>query len=245
MPIIEVKNYSFSYGNAKRVLNNLNFTVQAGTITAVIGLSGCGKTTLCHCLCGIIPNSIEGEVEGSIRINEQDIKGNRLSKLACTVGLVMQNPDDQIVCSTVEDELAFAPENLSIAPAEIQNRVDDTLRLLEIESLRLENPNKLSGGQKHMVAIGSVLTLNPEILLLDEPMSHLDEAGKTLIKDTLIRLKWSGKTIMVVEHDYKSMTFADSWLVMSDGNIIGYDTPESIRKEHTDDTESGKYNIFI
>lgn len=225
--VIRVERYSFSYESnpEHRVLNEISFSIKPGTISAVLGLSGCGKTTLCQSLCGIIPNCTSGRQEGQIFIKGRDIQGMSVNQLAATIGYVMQNPDEQLVCTTVEDELAFAPENLAKNPEEIREKVDRILGILNIEPLRLKNPNQLSGGQKQMVAIGAVLMLEPDILILDEPMSFLDQAGKEILRQQLLTLKATGKTILVVEHDIESMQFADNWLVLSEGCLTAQGRP--------------------
>jgi energy-coupling factor transport system ATP-binding protein len=228
MPIIEVKNLSYAYDEGSEVLHNLNLQIARGSITAVIGLSGCGKTTFCRSLCGIIPNVLGGSLNGQILLDTEDINKYLLAKLATKIALVMQNPDHQLVTTTVEDELAFAPENLCLPPHEINRRVDKALELLNLQKFRLRNPTHLSGGEKQLVAIASVLTLEPQVLVLDEAMSHLDEDGKAMVKDALIALNENGKTIIIVEHDLQTATFADSWVVMGEGKIIREDSPAAI-----------------
>ena len=232
-PIVTVENLSFFYDEDKDnpILKNLSFSLAQGSLTAVIGLSGCGKTTLCHCLCGIIPNAVNGKLSGNILLNGENIAGKSLSVLSQTIGLVMQNPDDQIVCTTVEDEIAFALENQMMPPAEIRRRVDEILEFLNITNLQTANPAKLSGGQKQLVAIGSVLALSPQIIIFDEPMSHLDEKGRIMVRATLESLKAAGKTIIVVEHNFSLIDFADLWLVMDKGSLAALDTPQNILAE--------------
>ncbi|MGI5824290.1 MAG: energy-coupling factor ABC transporter ATP-binding protein [Bacillota bacterium] len=233
MALIKVKNLSFSYNEngEDRILKNISFQLEQGSLTAVIGLSGCGKTTLCHCLCGIIPEAVGGKMQGDIFIGDLDVSGGRLCDLASTVGLVMQNPDDQLVCTTVEDEVAFALENLALPPAEIQKKTDEILNFLQIDNLRLQNPGRLSGGQKQLVAIASVLALSPRVLIFDEPMSHLDEKGRAMIRETLEKLKTAGKTILVVEHNLRLIDFADSWLILEEGRLAALDTPRRIKED--------------
>ena len=231
MALIQVRDLSFAYNqNIKNpVLDNLNFCLDAATITAVIGLSGCGKTTLCHCLCGIIPNVLEGHMDGSILIKNENIRGKSLSELAPTIGLVMQNPDDQLVCTTVEDEVAFAMENMAFTPKEIKARVDEILKFMNLELYRYKNPNQLSGGQKQLVSVAAVLALDPEIIIFDEPMSHLDDFGRELISNIIKHLKEMGKTIIVVEHNFRLLDFADNWLLLDKGKIKALDTPQNIK----------------
>lgn len=230
MFIVDVKNIRFSYESGKEILQGIDFKIEEGEFIAIIGSSGCGKSTLCHILCGIIPNAVGGEISGDAIMNGISLRKAEMRTLAETVGFVMQDPDRQIVTSTVEDELAFGPENLCVSPEEIRRRVDDTLQLLGLESLREENPNRLSGGQKQLVAIGSVLTLQPKIFILDEPFSHLDEDVKENLENLLSELKRQGKTIIVVEHDHNMVKNADKWLLLEDGKVKSYDTPEKVRE---------------
>jgi energy-coupling factor transport system ATP-binding protein len=225
---VEVRNLDFTYEEGPQILHGVNFSLPQGSLTAVIGLSGCGKSTLCHCLCGIIPQALGGELHGKILLQGQDISGIPLAQLSQTIGLVMQNPDLQLVTTTVEDELSFAPENLCLPPAEIAQRVERVLERLHFEHLRLASPHDLSGGQKRLLAIGAVLTLEPQILVLDEPMSHLDQQGKLLMKDALLALLEEGRTIIMVEHDWEIALFADNWLVMAEGRLLNFGPPDDI-----------------
>ncbi|MGI6721129.1 MAG: energy-coupling factor ABC transporter ATP-binding protein [Anaerovoracaceae bacterium] len=221
MNIITAEQVTFSYEgyDERRVLDDLSFAVQEGSITALAGLSGCGKSTLCQALTGIIPACVPGDLRGRITLAGEDITGKGPADLAETVGFVMQDPDRQIVATTVEDELAFGPENLCLDPVEIRHRVDEVMELLRISDLAVTSPAKLSGGQKQLVAIGSVLTMRPRVLIMDEPFSHIDEEGKTILKGTLERLRESGRTILLVDHDYKSLDFVDKILWMEKGKI--------------------------
>lgn len=225
--MIRIENYSFSYDASPDllVLNDISFQIEPAKISAILGLSGCGKTTLCLALCGIIPNCIGGKQQGHVFIKGEDIEGRSVNQLAASIGYVMQNPDDQLVCTTVEDELAFAPENLAKDPEIIREKVDWVLGILGMEPFRLRNPNQLSGGQKQLVAIGAMLMLDPEILILDEPMSSLDEESKKLIRRLLLDLKQLGKMIIIVEHDVESLQFADNWFLLSEGKLISQGSP--------------------
>ena len=228
IPAIYVRNLSVCYQKGEWALRHVSFSAPKGTITVVLGLSGCGKSTLCHCISGIIPYR-KGEIaEGSIYLFGKKAGAQTLSGNARLVGTVLQNPDEQLVASAVEDELAFGPENQCIEPDEIRQRVDGILRLLHIEDLRYRNPVRLSGGQKHLVSIGSLLTMEPDILILDEPLSHLDEAGQKQVLSCLKKLRNLGKTILVAEHNYLCLEFADIWIVMQDGEILISGTPSDV-----------------
>lgn len=230
MSIIEIKNLKFTYASGKQVLNGVDLTVEKGELIGLIGDSGCGKSTLCHVMCGIIPNVIGGTASGQVRIGEKNMRETKLKDMAETVGFVMQDADRMIVSSTVEDELAFGPENLCIEPAEIRKRVDDTLALIQMEEFALTDPNHLSGGQKQLVTIGSVLTLQPEILILDEPHSHLDEESRLRTKALLNQLKAEGKTIIIVEHDHELIEDADRWVLLHEGKVALQGKPEEVKE---------------
>lgn len=229
MEFITVKNLKFKYESEKEILKGLDFTINRGEYVAIIGDSGCGKSTLCHILCGIIPNAVSGILSGTVELDGQHIKEMEFKDFARKIGFVMQDSDRQIVTSTVEDELSFGPENFCLEPEEIRRRVDDTLELLGLSELRDVNPNRLSGGQKQMVTIGSVLTLDPEVFILDEPFSHLDRENRDNLEQVIEALKERGKTILIVEHDHTTVKKADKWLFLQDGKVKICDIPEKVR----------------
>ena len=219
-PIIEVKDLSFKYtANSPLILNSISFKIEKGTITSIAGLSGCGKTTLAFCLCGAIPKSMPGIIDGSIIIEGEDIKNLNLPNLAQKVGMVFQDVDNQLFLPTVEAEIAFAPENLCLPYEEIEKRVEKIIDMLGIESLRYKNPSQLSGGQKHLVALASILSLDPEIIILDEVLSELDRKNKKLIISVIKSLNKAGKTIIIIDHSIKNLMVANSILLMKNGNI--------------------------
>lgn len=210
MDTVIVKNLSFKYENgSKKILHDINLNFNSSEIIAILGKSGCGKSTLCKCICGLIPNTYKGEFSGEIRIFNRDIKDMTLSEMVAKVGIVFQNPATQLFSPTIEDELAFGPENLCIKRQEIGRRIDNILKVINMEKYRYENPNKLSGGQQQLIALASVLVLNPQILICDEIMSWIDEDGKEIIKGILVKLKQEGKTIIMVEHDMENIKIAD------------------------------------
>lgn len=229
--IIQIENLKFAYENGPQILKEINLTIQKGKLVGLIGDSGCGKSTLCHIMCGIIPNVIGGSASGQIRVKDKNMRQTRLKDMAETVGFVMQDSDRMIVCSTVEDELAFGPENLCVPPEEIRSRVDETLELLHMTAYRETDPNHLSGGQKQLVNIGSVLTLQPDILILDEPFSHLDEAARIRTMELLKQLKSEGKTILIVEHDHQLIEEADEWILLEDGVVAIQGSPEEVKEK--------------
>lgn len=221
MDAIKVNNLSYKYFHSgSLVINNINLKIAKGEIVAISGLSGCGKSTLCLCLGGIIPHYLGGEMKGQVVVNGKSTRDYSVAQLAQEVGMVFQDPDTQLFSSTVEDELAFAPENLCLPVDEIKKRVNNVLDILGINALREENPSHLSGGQKHLVAMGAVLTLDPGILILDEVMAQLDSSERKNVAEILACLKKRGKTILLVEHDLENVKVADRVLVLEDGLLI-------------------------
>lgn len=218
--IIETKNLSFSYNKTSpRALDSISLEIKKGSITAFMGVSGCGKSTLAFCLCGIIPKRLHGIMEGKILLEGNDIKELSLPSLSQKIGMVFQDVDNQIFLPTVEAEIAFAPENLCFSYEEIDKIVERILTTLKIEHLRHKNPSQLSGGEKHLVAIASVLSLDPEIIILDEVLSELDEKNREMIIDTIRILQKTGKTIIIIDHSIENLMIADTIFLMKNGGI--------------------------
>ncbi|NLM51583.1 MAG: ABC transporter ATP-binding protein [Firmicutes bacterium] len=220
---IEVKNLSFQYEkNTRKILDNLELTVAAGEIVAIVGLSGIGKSTLCYCLSGIIPHVYGGIMTGHVYLNGRDTRDLTLPQIATTLGIVFQNPDNQLFSFTVEDEVAFGPENLCLPPEEIECRVTDALEKVGMLKFRHANPQQLSGGQRQLIALASVLSLQPEILIFDEAMSQIDRRGKKMILEMMLKLKAEGRTIVMIEHDLENLFVADRVLVLKDGRLAPF-----------------------
>lgn len=220
-------NYRY-YENGPLVLKNVQFSVEKGEIAAITGLNGSGKSTLCLCLCGAIRHQRNGCMSGEVLLNGKPIDLIKGPKLALEVGIVFQDADMQLFSSTVEDEIAFAPENLCLPPDSIRQRVDEVMNILGISHLKDENPSNLSGGEKHLVALASVLSMDPPLLILDEVMSQLDGEGKKRVVRALQDLRTGGKTIIMVDHDMDTLAIADRLLVLKDGKVICYDRTDSI-----------------
>ncbi len=220
MEAVVVSHLSFRYpGKEKYVLEDINLLLEEGEITALMGMSGSGKSTLCRCISGIIPHVYKGDIKGIVEIFGKNILEMTLPEIATKVGSVFQNPETQLFSPTVEDELAFGPENLCIEREEIGRRISEALRLVNMEDYRYSNPNQLSGGQKQLIAIASVLTLQPQVLICDEIMSQIDKAGKKLLKNVLNSLKRQGKTILLIDHDHKNLDISDKTLILKDNRI--------------------------
>lgn len=217
MKAVEVKNLSFKYKNSdKYILKDVNLSVNKGEILAITGKSGSGKTTLCNCLCGLIPRLYEGILTGEVLIFGENINNLNLAEVVSRLGIIFQNPSTQLFSPTIEDELSFGPENLCIEREEIGQRIDKVLKMIKMEEYRFENPNNLSGGQQQLIAIASVLMMNPSIIICDEIMSWIDSEGKEIIFETLLKLKDEGKTIIMVDHNKENTKIADRIFILGE-----------------------------
>ncbi len=200
--MLTLKNISFRYrGRPAWILQNFSFQANPGDIIAVKGVSGSGKSTLLHIFCGVIPKLINGYFQGDVFIGNTDLAELSLPETAPHMSLVMQNPDLQLFFPIVEQELAFAPENLKLHPYEIEKRVAGTLSELKIGHLRYKETANLSYGQKKLVTFASLLTLDPEILLLDEISAGISSTGIEIIVDILKKRADSGKIIIIADHN--------------------------------------------
>ena len=230
---VEVKNLTFSYIGGEAVLSDVSFTVSAGEAFVIAGLSGSGKTTLCRILSGVIPHAVKGTVEGQITVMDIDPRDAGLPQTALRAGMVFQDADSQIICTTVEDELAFGLENLCLPPDEIRLRVDELLAEFGFDELRHTNPARLSGGQKKLLTIAAVLAPAPPVLILDEPMSSLDSEGRELVRAALEEQRRQGRTVIIVEHNLELVTFADRWLLLQDGGVAACGSPDELLRDES------------
>lgn len=226
--MIKTENLSFIYQDAnEEVLNNINLTIERGSFTAILGHNGSGKSTLAKHF-----NAILLPTGGKVYIKNMNTSENEnLFNIRQTAGMVFQNPDNQMVAALVEDEVAFAPENLGVAPEEIRKRVDKCLDAVDMTDFAQNAPSKLSGGQKQRVAIAAVLAMNPEILILDEPTAMLDPKGRNEVLTTIKTLnREMGITIVLITHYMDEAAEADRTIVMDDGKIVMDDTPREVFK---------------
>lgn len=201
--MINIKNVSYSYNNII-ALNNISVSISAGDAVALIGPNGSGKSTLMKLINGIItPASGVYEFDGE-EINEKKLQVSTFSKsFHKRIGFVFQNSEVQLFCSNVYDEIAFGPRQMGMPEEEVELRVLDCMKLLNIETLKDRVPYHLSGGEKKKIAIAAVLVLNPEVLVFDEPMNDLDPATKRFLKELLLELNAAGKTILCSTHDFE------------------------------------------
>ena len=218
--MVRVDELSYAYPGGAAALAGVGFCVAAGETVVLTGASGCGKTTLCHCLTGLAPQALGGTLSGSVTLLGEDIAPLDVRDISTRIGFVFQDPDNQLVMTTVEDELAFGPENLAVEPHEIRRRVDRELARFGLGPLALRAPGGLSGGEKRLVAIAAVLALDPPVLILDEPFTHLDERGRELVRAAVLDLRAAGRTLLIVEHDLALVGFADRYLVLEAGRLV-------------------------
>lgn len=231
---IEFKDVTFAYtlsddsgeaAVADNVIENLNLQIDKGDFVAVLGHNGCGKSTLAK-LCNAInlPQSGKVLVDGIDTADE-----DRIYDIRQKVGMVFQNPDNQIVATIVEDDVAFGPENLGVDPAEIRERVDDALKRVGMYDFRFFEPHKLSGGQKQRVAIAGIIAMKPECIVLDEPTAMLDPRGRAEVMKTVKMLNEDfGITVIFITHYMDEAVQAKRVIVMDDGKIILDGTPNEV-----------------
>jgi len=199
--MLEIKNVSFRYANSSQwILRNFDFSATKGELIAVTGANGSGKTTLLNIIGGVIPKVIVGDFAGEIFWEGDSLSQLSLPQTAPLISLLMQEPDNQLFFPTVEQELAFAPENLRLDSTEIENRISQALRILDIESLRFADTSTLSFGQKKLVAFAALLTLSPRVLLVDEISTGLSERFMERVIDALKYEMQSGKIIFAADN---------------------------------------------
>ncbi len=228
--MIDIENLSFSYDDdesqkKRLVIKELNLHIDKGSFVAVLGHNGSGKSTLAKHLNGILlPSGGKVYVAGMDTSNDENT-----FKIRSTAGMVFQNPDNQIVAAVVEDEVAFAPENLGVAPSEIRKRVDECLNLVNMSEFAKSSPSRLSGGQKQRVAIASVLAMEPECIILDEPTAMLDPQGRREVMKTIKALnKTKGMTVVLITHYMDEAAMADRIVVMEKGETVMDDVPKKV-----------------
>ena len=228
-PIIKIEHLSYTYpGETEPAIRDLDLTIEAGTFVAVLGHNGSGKSTLAKHL-----NAILLPTEGRVLVDGIDTADEQqLLRVRGTVGMVFQNPDNQIVANVVEDDVAFAPENLGVPPEEIRRRVDAALKQVGMYEFRMHAPHLLSGGQKQRVAIAGVIAMEPRCIVLDEPTAMLDPAGRREVVETVTRLcREKGITVVLITHHMNECIGADRVSVMSNGVIVADGAPKDVFRQ--------------
>lgn len=231
MVVIETKNLTYTYpGGTKPSIRSVSIKIEKAEFTLITGPSGCGKTTLCRCLNGLIPHFYQGNLEGEITVAGLNVLETPIHELATRVGLVFQNPENQLFALSVEKDVAFGLENLGVPREEIRKKVDWALNLTGIYELRERAPHELSGGQQQRVAIAAVLAMQPQVMVLDEPTSFLDPLSAKKIFEVVYELnKTLGITVVLVEHRLDlTAKYVDHIIVMDDGRVILDGEPREI-----------------
>jgi energy-coupling factor transporter ATP-binding protein EcfA2 len=220
-PVIQLNDVTYTYDNITvPAIHNVNFSVKQGEWLLITGPAGSGKTTLCELLCGILQSSTEGNLQGDLLVAGLDMSKGTIRDLAGEVGIVFQDPESGLIQEYVEDELAFAPENLRISPNEIEQRMGEALIAVDLEGARNLRVNQLSGGQKQRISIASILTMKPRILILDDAAVNLDAPASKRLMITLQELKRKGHTIITTSSRLDETYQADQLLVLEEGKII-------------------------
>lgn len=229
-PAIAVENLTYDYPGSEetpsvQVFEGLNLEIEEGSFVAILGHNGCGKSTLAKHF-----NAILLPTGGSVHVYGLDTQDEALLlAIRQQVGMVFQNPDNQIVANVVEEDVAFAPENLGVPPAEIRARVDEALRLVGMFQYRTHAPHMLSGGQKQRIAIAGVIAMRPKCIVLDEPTAMLDPQGRKEVLATIRRLnREQNITVVLITHHMPEAVLADRVVIMSDGGILTDGTPKEV-----------------
>lgn len=230
--MIKIEHLTYEYANEEdeevAAVDDVSLEIEKGEFVVVLGHNGSGKSTLAKHI-----NALLLPTKGDIFVNGMNTRDpQKLWDIRKTAGMVFQNPDNQLVATIVEEDVAFGPENLGVPPEEIRQRVDDSLRLVGMEAYKKHAPHMLSGGQKQRIAIAGVLAMNPECIILDEPTAMLDPMGRREVMDTVLKLnKENGKTIVHITHYMDEAVFADKIVIMEQGKAIKMGTPKEIFRD--------------
>ncbi len=223
--IIEIKNLSFAYDeeSQQKTLSQIDLTIEQGQWVALIGHNGSGKSTLAKLLDGLLTPT-----EGTITVAGLPLNEENIWEIRDQIGMVFQNPDNQLVSSIVEDDVAFGPENLGIDPVEIRRRVDDALTAVNMGKYKKKSPHMLSGGQKQRIAIAGVVAMKPECIIFDEPTAMLDPKGREEIMEIIRQLHDEGITVVLITHFMDEAVQADRIIIMDRGHVLLDGTPEEV-----------------
>ena len=231
--IVSLQGVTFTYEGDVVALQDLSLTARRGDFVVVLGANGAGKSTLCYLLAGIVPHIYGGRRRGDVAVTGMDPWDEPLYTTAQRIGVLLQDPEVQLFMPTIKSELAFGPSNLGVPREEILRRSAAALALTRMEGLEEHNPRDLSGGQKQRTALASVLTMNPQVLVLDEPTSQLDPLGRWEVVEAIERLKRQGDlTIVMTTHETEEILhLADQVLVLERGVTVLQGTPAHVFAE--------------
>jgi energy-coupling factor transport system ATP-binding protein len=226
---ISIENLTFTYqGNERPTLKNINGQIKDGTFMVVMGHGGAGKSTLCCSFNALIPKFFRGKYQGRVLVNGQEVARCQVAEMSRLVGLVLQDFEAQLFSTNVELEMAFGPENHCLLRPEIERRIQRYLTFVGLEKLRHREPASLSGGQKQRLAIGSVLALEPKILVMDEPTTDLDPFGREEVLSVAKSIREEGRTLLIVDHEPETAVTADQIWLIRDGQIVSQGPPSEI-----------------
>ncbi len=214
-----IRDLNFSYDGRRTILGAVSLDAAEGEAVAITGRSGCGKSTLAMIACGVIPKSIHGELSGSVRVFGEDIKYKDICDTARQISMVFQEPESQLFAPAVVDEAAFSPENLCFECAEIISSVESVLGAVGMTAFYDCPPHTLSSGQQQLVALASILSLDPRIIILDEVSAQTDEAGQALITDAVRLLKKRGKTLIIIDQGKALRGLCDTAYKLEQGKL--------------------------
>jgi energy-coupling factor transporter ATP-binding protein EcfA2 len=218
---ISIEDLTFTYqGNERPALQNIQGEIEEGTFLAVMGHGGAGKSTLCCGLNALVPKFFRGKYQGRVLVRGQEVARHRVSEMSRLVGLVLQDFEAQLFSTNVELEMAFGPENHCLPRQEIERRIQRYLSFVRLEKLRNREPATLSGGQKQRLAIGSVLALEPRILVMDEPTTDLDPLGRQEVLSVAKSIREEGRMLLIVDHEPETAVTADQVWLMRDGRVV-------------------------
>jgi energy-coupling factor transport system ATP-binding protein len=225
---------SFRHTGASRLaLDKVSLEVKKGEFVSVLGANGSGKSTLCLLANGLIPHTIQGEMDGSVKVFGQDVRSRSVAQLSTRVGMVFQEPESQLFCMSVEEEVAFGPENLGMPRQEIRERVDWALDLVGMTEYGDRSPFSLSGGQKQRVAIAAAISMRPDMLVLDEPAHALDPVGRIELYKVLKELKERhGMTVLLAERDAEEASlYSDEVVLLESGKVVSMGHPKTVLED--------------
>ena len=226
MNLIEIKNLNFSYDQTQDVVKDVSFVVKKGSYTTLIGHNGSGKSTIAKLIIGLLEKE-----KGSILIDGEELSLETIEGIRRKIGIVFQNPDNQFIGATVRDDIAFGLENHQVAPSEMDEIIENYAKEVGMSEYLDHEPTRLSGGQKQRVAIAGILSMKPEILILDEATSMLDPEGKEDINNLVKQLhKENNMTILSITHDVEEVLKSDHVIVMYEGRIVKDGTPSEVMK---------------
>jgi energy-coupling factor transporter ATP-binding protein EcfA2 len=231
---LNLEKVKFRYtGSDHLALNDVSVEIRKGEFVSVLGANGSGKSTLCLLANGLIPHTVHGEIQGTVRVFGEDAAKKSVAGLSARVGMVFQEPESQLFCMSVEEEVAFGPENLGVPREEIRERVEWALELVDMNGYNERSPFSLSGGQKQRVAIAAALSMRPDMLVLDEPAYALDPVGRIELYKVLRELKERhGMTVLLAERDAEEASlYSDEIVLLESGKVVATGSPRTVLRD--------------